>query len=112
MDNGEDGLASSSTLVVRDDGEDVVSSPLGIFPLVTPLDWGLFCVKDICPVVALSCEGYEDQAVAFLTAIEEDHSQEVKGACSGGRREFLNLESSINYEGASSRWGRAKAQVS
>lgn len=26
------------------------SSPLGIFPVVTPLEWALFCVKDIVPV--------------------------------------------------------------
>jgi hypothetical protein len=35
MYNGEDGLASSSELVVRDDGEDVdVSSPLGFPPVL------------------------------------------------------------------------------
>jgi hypothetical protein len=67
MDNGEDCLDSSSALVVREDGD--VSSPLGIFPLVTPLDWALFCVKDIGMVVGLSCEGNEDQAVALLTTI-------------------------------------------
>jgi hypothetical protein len=83
MYNGEDGLASSSELVVRDDGEDVdVSSPLG-FPPVTSLDWALFCVKDIGLVV-----GYEDQVVVLLTAIEEDHSRVVKGACSRDRMEL------------------------
>jgi hypothetical protein len=95
----------SLVLVVRDD--------LGIFPPVTPLDWAHFCVKDIGPVVGLSCEGYEDQTVALLTAIENDHYREVKGACSRGRRELLNLECSINYEstGASSRCGKGKAHV-
>jgi len=84
MDNGEDGLASSSALIVRDDMEYVVSSPLGILPPVTPLDWALFCVKDIGLVVGLSCDRYEDQAMALLTAIEEGHSWEVKVACSRG----------------------------
>jgi hypothetical protein len=71
----------------------------------------LSTLKNIGSVVGLSCEGYEDQAVALLTAIEEDHSWEVKGACSRGRMELLNLECSINYEGASSRRGRGKAHV-
>jgi len=33
------------------------------------LDWALFCVKGICSVVGVSCEGLEDQTVALLTAI-------------------------------------------
>jgi hypothetical protein len=44
-------------------------------------------------VVGVSCEGFEDQTVALLTAIGEDHSWEVKEAYSKsrGRRELLNL---------------------
>ena len=62
-------------LVGRDDGEvGDFSTPLGIFPPVTPLEWAIFCVKDIGPVVWLSCEGNENQIVALLTAIEEDHA--------------------------------------
>jgi hypothetical protein len=30
---------------------------MGSVPPVTPLDWANFCVKDIGPVVGLSCEG-------------------------------------------------------
>ena len=25
-------------------------SPLDCFPSVIPLDWALFCVKDVCPI--------------------------------------------------------------
>ena len=110
MDNEEDDLALSSALVVRDDGKDGgFSSPKGIFPPITPLDWAIYCVKDICQL-GLSCEGNEDQT-ALLAAIEEDLSQKVKGACSKGRREFLNLECSINYKtkGAFSRRDKGKA---
>jgi hypothetical protein len=66
MDYGEDGLASLLALVVRDDGEDGNFPTSGICPPMTPLDWALFCIKDIGPVVGLSCEGNEDKAVALL----------------------------------------------
>ncbi|GLT61164.1 hypothetical protein SLA2020_338880 [Shorea laevis] len=59
----------SSALVVRD-----TCSP------VTPLDWALFNVKNICRVVGVS--GDKDQTVALLTAIGEDNLQKVKGASS------------------------------
>jgi len=55
------------------------------FPPVTPLDWALFCVENICPVVGVSCEENKDQTVAVQTAIEENHPQEVKGACPNPR---------------------------
>jgi hypothetical protein len=55
--------------------------PLWVF--LPSLDWALFCVKDIGLVV-----GYEDQVVVLLTAIEEDHSRVVKGACSRDRMEL------------------------
>jgi hypothetical protein len=83
-------------------------APLGIFPLFTPLDWALFCLKDIGPVVGLLCEGNEDQVVALLTAIEEDHSRAVKGASSRGRRELLNLECSITMKSCPQGVGKAR----
>jgi hypothetical protein len=59
--------------------------------------------------------GIEDKTMAFLTVIEEDHPQEVKGVCSksGGRRELFNLECSINFDipSGSSRRGKCKACV-
>ena len=50
--------------------------------------------------------------MALLTAFREDHSQDVKGVCSRGRRELINLKCSINYEnsGAPSRQGRGTAR--
>jgi hypothetical protein len=99
---------SSLVLVVRDDGD--FPSPLETFPL--SLLWiGLNFVLRICPVVGVSCEKNKDYTVALLTAIEEDHTRVVKGACSNprGRRELLNQECSINYDtaGTSSRlWER------
>ncbi len=76
------------------------SLPSRFFSPATPLDWALFCVQDICPVVGISCEGHEDQTVALLTVIEEGHLREEKGACSKsrGKRELLNLECTINFE--------------
>jgi hypothetical protein len=65
-------------------------------------------------VVGVLCEGLEDQTVALLTAIGEDHSWEVTEAYSKsrGRRELLNLECFINYDtsGVSSRQ-ESKAHV-
>ena len=64
-------------------------------------------------MVGLLCEGNEDHIVDLLATIGEDHSQEVKGACSRGRRGLLNLECSITYETtrASSRHGKGKPHV-
>jgi hypothetical protein len=58
-----------------------------------PLDWALSCDKNACLVVGVACEGFEDMSMVLLTAIEEDHAWEVKGARSKtrGRRELLNL---------------------
>jgi hypothetical protein len=52
-----------------------------------PLDWVLDGDED------------EDQSLAILDAIEEDFNWEVKAVRpkTNGRRELLNLESSINY---------------
>jgi hypothetical protein len=82
-------------LVVRDDGEEG-----DFWPPITLLDWALFCVKNVCPMVGVSCEGVEDQTMALLTAIDEDSPWEIKRVCfiSRGRRELLNLACSINYE--------------
>jgi hypothetical protein len=70
------------------------------WPPITLLDWALFCVKNVCPMVGVSCEGVEDQTMALLTAIDEDSPWEIKRVCfiSRGRRELLNLACSINYE--------------
>jgi hypothetical protein len=98
------------------DGEDGnFPYPLHVFPPATHLGWALGCDKDVCPVVGVSCEGIEDKTMALLTAIEEDHPQEVKGVCSKfiGRRELFNLKCSINYDtsGASSRRGKGKVHI-
>lgn len=57
-------------------------------------------------MVGFLCEGFEDQNLALLTAIGEDHFSEEKGAYSKSRskRELLNLECSMNNDntGASS----------
>lgn len=56
-----------------------------------PLDWALDGVED------------EDPSSMILDTIEEDFYREVKVACpkTKGRRELLNLKSSINYSDAS-----------
>jgi hypothetical protein len=68
-------------LVVRDDGEHGdFPSPLAIFPPVTPLDWALYCVKDICLLVGPLCAGMRirlwlswQPLKTTRKAIEEDH---------------------------------------
>jgi hypothetical protein len=116
------GFGPSSELVVWDQGDDFWDGedgdfpfPLGVFPPAMPLDWALGCDKDVCPVVGVSCEGFEDTTMAILSSIEEDHPQEVKVCVLRlrGRRELLNLECSINYDiaCASSRRGKGKAHV-
>lgn len=69
---------SSSALVVRDVGEEGdFPFPLDVCPPVTPLDWALYSVKNVCPVVGVF--GDKDQTMALLTAISEANLREVKG---------------------------------
>jgi hypothetical protein len=77
--------------------------PLGVCPPDLPLDWVLDGVED------------EDTSFALLDAIEEDFHWVNKGKRPKfkGRREVLNLKSSINYGDASvlSRSRKGNAQV-
>jgi hypothetical protein len=79
------------------------SYPLGVFHLDMPLDWALDGDED------------EDPSSAFLDAIEEDFHRKAKVARpkSKGRRELLNLKSSINQgeASASSRHWKGKAHM-
>jgi hypothetical protein len=113
------GFSSSSEMVVWVQGDNLKDAKdgdfpylLGVFPPAMPLDWALGCEDT---VMGISCEGFEDTTLVFLTAIEEDHHWEVKGVHSKnrGRRELLNLECSINYDIAcsSSRLGKVKAHM-
>jgi len=86
------------------DGEDGDSPyPLGLLPPNMSLDWKLDRVED------------EDSSLAILDAFEEDFLREVKVVRpkTKGRREILNLVSSINYGDAStsSRHRKGKAHV-
>jgi hypothetical protein len=65
--------------------------PLGVYHPDMPLDWVSDGVGD------------EDSSFAILDAIEEDFHRVKKGARLKikGRREVLNLESSIDYSDAS-----------
>ena len=58
----------------------------------------------------LDCDEDVDPSLAILDAIEEDFHLEVKVAHpkTKGRRELLNLESSINYGDASASSQRRK----
>lgn len=86
------------------DGEDGVSPhPLGVLLSNMPLDW------------AWDGEEDEDLSLAILDAMEEDFHRETKVVRpkSKGRRELLNLKSSINYGNAneSSRRWKGKAHL-
>lgn len=65
--------------------------------------------------VAATAQSYQIFLVnlRLLTAIEDDHFREVKGACSKDRdrRELLNLECSINYDIASTSSRRWKGKA-
>jgi hypothetical protein len=65
-------------------------------------DWVLQCAKEIRCVVGVSCEGFEEQFMAILTAIEAGRPQKVRGSFSNcgskGNRELKRLECSINYD--------------
>jgi hypothetical protein len=72
-----------------EDGDSLV--PFGVFLPGMLLDWALNGVED------------EDPSSTILDAIEEDFHREVKVARpkTKGRRQLLNLKSSINYSDAS-----------
>jgi hypothetical protein len=76
---------------------------LGVLPPDLALDWELDSDEDMAP------------SLAILEAIEEDFHQGVKAARpkTKGRREVLNLVSSINYgdSTASSRLRKGKAHM-
>lgn len=78
---------------------------------VTPLDWALYSVKNVCLVVGVSSD--DDQIVALLTAIGEDNLPEVRGACSlsKGTRELLNLECFVKYDSIGASFSRGKGKV-
>ncbi|KAG6684306.1 hypothetical protein I3842_12G056500 [Carya illinoinensis] len=65
-------------------------------------DWVFQTVNDIKDMVGLKCEGYEEQFMALLTAIEVGHQQQRKTG-SKKQRELNRLTWSMNSEGSSSR---------
>lgn len=86
------------------DGEDGDSHyPLDVLPPDLALDWELDSNEDM------------DPSLAILEAIEEDFHRRVKAAClkTKGKKEVLNLVSSINYSDirASSRLRKGKANM-
>jgi hypothetical protein len=92
------GFGPSVEIVVWDQGNEVWVGedgdspyPLGVCPPDMPLDWVSDGVED------------EDPSFAILDAIEEDFHRVKKVARLKikGRREVLNLKSSINYGNAS-----------
>lgn len=68
------------------------------------LDWVFNIVKDIQDLVGLKCEGYEEQFMALLTAIEAGHQQKKKAGLKR-ERELRRLTWSMNSEGSSCRDG-------
>ena len=59
-------------------------------------------------MVGIECDGYEEQFIALLTAMEAGHRQNKKGE-SKKSRELKRLMWSMNSEGGSSR-NRAKGK--
>jgi len=102
------GFDPSGEVVVWEQGDEnwdgeVGDSPyhLGFLPPNMALDWEVDSVED------------EDLSSAILDAFEEDFLREVKAMRpkSKGRREILNLVSSINYGDASTQHRKCKAHV-
>jgi hypothetical protein len=84
---------------IRDGEAGDSTCPLGVLPPSMALDWEVDSVEG------------EDPSLATLDVFEEDFLREVKIARpkSKGRRELLNLVSSINYGDASaSSWRRKR----
>jgi len=98
-----EGFGPSGEIVVwvREDGDSIY--PLDVCPPDMPLDWVSDGVED------------EDLSFAILDAIEEDFHwvKKVAHLKTKGRREVLNLKSSINYDDACvpSRQRKGKAHV-
>lgn len=78
-----------SMAVVTYPGEEVKGrEPLDVHPLAVveelgvpysvSLDWVVERVKNLCHVVGLSCEGFEDQLLALFIAIEASRHQTVR----------------------------------
>ncbi|KAF5469324.1 hypothetical protein F2P56_013408 [Juglans regia] len=65
-------------------------------------DWVLHKVKEIQHFVGISCEGYEEQFIALLTAMEVGNQQKKKGDLKQNR-ELKRLMWSMNLEGSPSR---------
>jgi hypothetical protein len=59
-------------------------------------------MKEICHVVGLSCEGFEEELVALFAAIEASNSKQAATSCTGlgkiGNRKLRSLVCSINYD--------------
>lgn len=59
-------------------------------------------VKEIQQLVGVECEGYKEQFMALLAAIDFDHSLVMKSAFEK-QRELKRLTWSLNCEGSASR---------
>jgi hypothetical protein len=98
------GFGSSGEVVAWEQGEEVWDGedgdspyPLGVLPPELALDWELDSYEDM------------DPSLAIWKAIEEEFHQGVTAARpkTKGRREVLNLVSSINYgDSSESSWHR------
>jgi hypothetical protein len=79
-------------------------------------DWVLQRVMEIYRVVGLSCEGYEEQFMALLTAIELGHCHKDLASSSKfvnkGNKEIKRLACSMNYDSkcGSSSHGKGKGR--
>jgi len=73
-------------------------------------------VKNLCHVVGLSCDGFEDQMLALFSAIEASRNQAFAGYVSKvyfkpgtkGNRELQWLDCSINYDKKGGQSNRGK----
>lgn len=84
---------------------------------VLPLAWVLQTLKEICHVMGISCEGFEEELLALFAAIEASNSKQASASCSSlgkrGSRELKSLVCSINYDAnsGSASCGRVKGRA-
>lgn len=64
-------------------------------------NWVLLKVKEIQKFVGMSCEGYEEQFFALLTAVRSSHANSKNS--SSREMELKKLTCSINYVGSARR---------
>jgi hypothetical protein len=94
----------------------VIEEP--IMPVAKASDWVVQKAKSFCHIVGLSCEGFEGELLALLTAIEVSRTQNgttspfspLTKSRNRRHRELTRLACTVNYDGKGDQSNRGKRQ--